>query len=105
MLQPWLNALTQDVLGAMVCLEAIAAIGLVVTWGSDSYVLSEGSLMASTLEFGRSIVSRLKVVGTQARALGSGVLRSLCAVAGELVMLARGPQPTEQRAPADAPSP
>jgi hypothetical protein len=55
MLQPWLNALTQDVLGAMVCLEAMAAIGLVVTWGRDSYVRSESPLIASTLEFGRSV--------------------------------------------------
>jgi hypothetical protein len=70
MLQPWPNALTQDVLSALVCLKAIAAIGLVVMWGGESNARSESSLMASTLEFGRSVASRLKSVGTRLRAFG-----------------------------------
>jgi len=36
MLQPWPNALTQDILGALVCLSAMAVIGLVVMWGGES---------------------------------------------------------------------
>jgi hypothetical protein len=71
MLQPWPDALTQDVLGALACLKAIAAIGLVVMWGSESNALSDSSLMASTLECGRSVASRLKFAGTLLRALGS----------------------------------
>jgi hypothetical protein len=36
MLQPWPNALTQDILGALVCLSAMAVIGLVLMWGGES---------------------------------------------------------------------
>jgi hypothetical protein len=71
MLQPWPTALTQDVLGALVCLKAIAAIGLVVMWGSESNARSKSSLTASILEFGRSVASRLKAVGARLRTLGS----------------------------------
>jgi hypothetical protein len=33
MLQPWPNGLTQDILGALVSLPAMAVIGLVLMWG------------------------------------------------------------------------
>jgi hypothetical protein len=71
MLHRWPNALTQDVFGGVVCLLTIAAIGLVVGWGSESKAQSHSSLMVSSLKFGRRVASHLNFVGTRVRALGS----------------------------------
>jgi hypothetical protein len=70
MLHPRPNVM-QDVLGALACLEAIAAIGLVVVWGRQTDARSESPLRALCLEFGRGVASRLRFVGTRVQAVRS----------------------------------